>query len=229
VEAINPDKVLTLGDNAYPNGSSSDYTSFYAPNWGRFKAKTMPAPGNHEYQTANAAGYFGYFSGIQPYYSFDLGAWHLISLNSEIAVNDGSPQETWLESDLAANAGKCILAYWHQPRWSSGEHGSTSAYHQLWVDLYAASADIVLNGHDHNYERFANPNASAVATSNGVREFVVGTGGRTLRPFTTIAANSEVRNATSFGVLKLTLHASSYDWEYMAVGQTFLDTGSAAC
>ena len=181
VDAIDPARVLVLGDNAYPNGSPSDYASFYQPNWGRFKAKTRPVPGNHEYQTAGAAGYFGYFTGVQPYYSFDVGAWHLIALNSELPVSVGSAQETWLKADLAANAGKCILAYWHQPRWSSGQHGSNSTYHQLWVDLYAAGADIVLNGHDHNYERFAKQNASGVAKADGVREFVVGTGGRALR------------------------------------------------
>ena len=230
VESINPDKVLLLGDNAYPNGAASDYASFYEPNWGRFKSKTMPAPGNHEYQTANAAGYFSYFAGVQPYYSFDLGAWHLVSLNSEIPVADNSAQENWLTADLAANAGKCILAYWHQPRWSSGEHNSNSAYGQLWVDLYAAGADIVLNGHDHDYERFNKQNSSGVVAANGIREFVVGTGGRALRPFTTIAANSEVRNATTFGVLRLTLHASSYDWQFMPVaGSTFTDSGSAVC
>jgi hypothetical protein len=125
VNAIDPDRVLVLGDNAYPNGSVADYATFYDPNWGAFKSKTSPSPGNHEYQTAGAAGYFAYFTGVQPYYSFDLGTWHLVSLNSEIPVGAGSAQETWLKADLAANAGKCILAYWHQPRWSSSStHGS---------------------------------------------------------------------------------------------------------
>ncbi len=231
VDAIDPDKVLVLGDNAYPNGSTSDYAAFYAPNWGRFKEKTMPAPGNHEYQTAGASGYFGYFTGVAPYYSFDLGAWHLISLNSEIPVSDGSAQENWLEADLAAvPAGKCILAYWHQPRFSSGQHSSNTAYHQLWVDLYAKGADIVLNGHEHNYERFAKQNPSGVADANGIREFIVGTGGRTLRAMGTTKANSEVRNNNSYGALKLTLNAGSYDWQFVPVaGSSFTDTGSSSC
>ena len=231
VDTIDPDKVLVLGDNAYPNGSSSDYTAFYAPNWGRFKAKTMPVPGNHEYQTAGAAGYFGYFTGVAPYYSYDLGAWHLIALNSEIPVNDGSAQENWLTADLAANAGKCILAYWHKPRWSSSStHGSNAAYHQLWQDLYDAGADVVLNGHVHNYERFAKQNPAGVAAANGIREFVVGTGGRAFYGFNAPIANSEVRNADSHGVLELTLHAASYDWRFVPVaGASFTDAGSASC
>ena len=231
VNTINPDRVLVLGDNAYPNGSASEYANFYAPNWGPFKSKTNPTPGNHEYQTAGAAGYFGYFSGVQPYYSFDLGAWHLISLNSEIAVNNGSAQENWLESDLAANAGKCILAYWHTPRWaSSSVHASNSTYHQLWLDLYAAGADIVLNGHNHHYERFAKQNPFGVAAADGIRQFTVGTGGRGLYAFGTPIANSEVRNNTTFGVLRLTLHASSYDWQFMPVaGSTFTDAGTTSC
>jgi len=232
VDTIDPHRVLVLGDNAYPNGSTSDYASFYHPNWGRFKAKTNPVPGNHEYQTSGAAGYFGYFTGVQPYYSFDLGAWHVVAINSEIAVGAGSAQELWLKADLAANAGKCILAYWHQPRWSSSTtHGSNAAYHQLWLDLYAAGADIVLNGHVHNYERFAKQSPTGAADPEGIREFVVGTGGRaSFYAFGTPLARSEVRNTGTHGVLELTLHTSSYDWRFVPVaGKTFTDSGSDSC
>ncbi len=231
VNAIDPDRVLVLGDNAYPNGSVADYATFYDPNWGAFKSKTSPSPGNHEYQTAGAAGYFAYFTGVQPYYSFDLGTWHLVSLNSEIPVGAGSAQETWLKADLAANAGKCILAYWHQPRWSSSStHGSNATYGQLWQDLHNASADIVLNGHVHNYERFARQNPAGMAAGDGIREFVVGTGGRSFYGFNAPIANSEVRNANTHGVLKLTLHPLSYDWQFVPVaGSTFTDSGSASC
>lgn len=230
--SMNADAVLMLGDLAYPNGALSDFTNFYHPNYGQFNDIVKPAPGNHEYQTPSAADYFAYFHGVESYYSYDLGGWHLISLNSEIPVSNGSTQENWLEADLATvPAGTCILAYWHQPRFSSGgAHGDDSTYHQLWVDLYAKGADLVLNGHDHNYERFAQQNPSAVADPNGIREFVVGTGGRTLRAMGTTKANSEVRNATSYGALKLTLHPGSYDWQFVpAAGSTLNDSGSDSC
>ena len=231
VASMNADALLLLGDLAYPNGSTSDFANFYHPNYGQFNGIAKPAPGNHEYQTAGATGYFGYFNGVAPYYSFDLGAWHIISLNSEIPVSNGSTQENWLEADLAAvPAGKCILAYWHQPRFSSGQHSSNTAYHQLWVDLYAKGADIVLNGHEHNYERFAKQNPSGVAAANGIREFIVGTGGRTLRAMGTTKANSEVRNNNSYGALKLTLNAGSYDWQFVpAAGSSLADAGSSSC
>jgi hypothetical protein len=230
---INPARVLTLGDNAYYDGTLSEFTSYYDPNWGRFKAKTSPAPGNHEYNTPNGQGYFDYF-GAQvpgPYYSYDLGSWHLISLNGEIGVSAGSAQEQWLKADLAAHPNQCTLAYWHEPRFSSGsEHGSDTSVDAFWRDLYAAGADVVLNGHDHDYERFAPQNPSGVADPAGIREFVVGTGGYNLRSFAGIAANSAVRNATTFGVLKLTLRPGSYDWQFVPVaGSTFTDSGSGTC
>jgi acid phosphatase type 7 len=233
LDAIAPTRVLTLGDNAYPDGSSSDYSSFYDPNWGRLKAKTSPAPGNHDYHTAGGAGYFAYFGSQAPaaYYSFDVGAWHLISLNGEIGISAGSAQETWLKSDLAAHPAKCTLAYWHEPRFSSGaEHGSNSSFDPFWRDLYAAGVDVVLNGHDHEYERFAPQNPSGAADANGIREFVVGTGGASHYTFSAAIANSEVRDNTSFGVLKLTLHSASYDWQFVPVaGASFTDSGSTSC
>jgi hypothetical protein len=230
---IAPTRVLTLGDNAYPDGASSDYSSYYDPNWGKFKSITSPAPGNHDYHTSGAAGYFGYFGSQAPaaYYSFDVGSWHLISLNGEIDHSSGSAQETWLKNDLAAHKTQCTLAYWHEPRFSSGAvHGSDSGFDPFWRDLYAAGADIVLNGHDHDYERFAPQNPDGNADANGIREFVVGTGGASHYTFGSPIANSEVRDDTSYGVLKLTLHSSSYDWQFVPIaGASFTDSGSTAC
>jgi chitodextrinase len=236
VLSINPTRALTLGDNAYNDGSLSQYNSEYDPNWGRFKANTSPAPGNHDYHTSGAAGYFSYFGSRAPapYYSYDLGAWHLISLASDAGVDPsaGGAEETWLKQDLAAHPNKCILAYWHEPRWSSGTvHGSSSSWSAVWNDLYAVHADIVLNGHEHNYERFAKQNPSGAADPNGIREIVAGTGGVSHGyPFGTPLPNSQVRNDSTWGVLKLTLHATSYDWQFIPIpGSTFTDRGSDTC
>jgi len=233
VEQINPTRALTLGDNAYPDGSPSQFSSYYDPNWGRFKAKTSPAPGNHDYHLSGASGYFGYFGPLAPaeYYSYDVGSWHLISLNSEISVSSSSAQLNWLRNDLAAHPNQCTLAYWHKPRFSSGTtHGGSSSFDPFWQALYAAKADVVLVGHEHNYERFAKQNPSGAADPNGIQQFVVGTGGAGLYGFGTPVANSQVRDSTSFGVLKLTLHASSYDWQFVPIaGSSFTDSGSGSC
>jgi len=232
LDSIAPTTVYTLGDNAYESGTIDQYRQFYDPTWGRHKAKTRPAPGNHEYQTPNGAGYFEYFNPLQSYYSYDLGNWHLISLNGEISHSPGSAQELFLQSDLATNtAAKCILAYWHEPRFTSGSvHGDNTSFDAFWQDLYAAKADVVLNGHNHNYERFALQNPQAQADSNGIREFVAGTGGRSHYGFTTPKPNSQVRNGDTFGVLKLTLHPGSYDWQFVPIaGQTFTDSGTTSC
>lgn len=231
-----PGTVATIGDNAYPEGAPSDFTNCYAPTWGRLKARTRPSPGNHEYVTKGAAGYFGYFGAAAGpagtgYYSYDLGAWHILSLNSEFPVGTSSPQVQWLRADLAAHQTQCTLAYWHQPRFSSGPHGSNKAYQVLWQVLYENGAEVVLNGHDHDYERFAPEKPDGTADpARGIREFVVGTGGATLYPFITRAGNSEVRNNTTWGILKLTLHAAGYDWKFIPVaGRTFTDSGSSDC
>lgn len=238
-----PDLVLTAGDNAYQDGSLAQYQTYYDPTWGRFKSKTRPAPGNHEYHTSGAAGYFDYFNGVgattgpagtrgQGYYSFDVGAWHLIALNNYVSMSAGSAQEQWLKADLSQNTGRCTLAYWHEPRFTSGaEHSNNTSVGPLWNDLYAAGADLVLNGHNHQYERFApqDPSGNADATK-GIREFVVGTGGAGLYAFGTPQPNSEVRDATANGVLELTLHQGSYDWSFVPVaGESFTDSGTAAC
>ena len=231
-----PGTVFTLGDNAYDLGTRSEFANCYDPTWGRHKARTHPAPGNHDYATARAAGYFGYFGAsagdpAKGYYAYNLGAWHIVVLNSEIAVGAGSAQEKWLRADLAAHTARCTLAYWHRPRFSSGPHGSDPTFQPFWQALYDAHADVVLSGHDHDYERFAPqaPDGSADPV-NGLREFVVGTGGASRYPFLLPQPNSEVREAATWGVLKLILHPSSYDWEFIPVaGESFTDAGSADC
>jgi hypothetical protein len=230
------DAVLPLGDTQYDSGDYNDYLLSYDPTWGRVKSITHPAVGNHEYGTSNASGYFQYFGAAAGdptlgYYSYDLGAWHLIALNANIAHDAASAQVTWLKSDLAASTKTCTLAYWHQPRWSSGPHGSDAGLAPFWDSLYDAAADLVLVGHDHNYERFAPQNKTGAAdAANGVREFVVGTGGATHYNPSTAQPNSEVRNGTQFGILMVRLQASSYSWRFVPeAGGTFTDSGSTAC
>src|SRR5215211_6899176 len=227
IKAIDPTAVLTLGDNAYEDGTLQQYNDYYDPSWGAFKSKTYPIPGNHDYHTPGGADYFTYFGARAQaeYYSYDLGSWHLIALNGELPHSAGSPQEVWLKGDLAANAGKCTLAYWHEPRFTSATvHSNDTSFDPFWEDLYAARADVVLNGHNHNYERFARQNPQGQADPAGMREFVVGTGGESHYGFGGPEPNSEVRNGDTFGVLKLTLHPDSYDFEFAPVaGQTFTD------
>lgn len=229
--------VFTTGDNAYSSGTDSQFARCYAPSWGRQKARTRPAPGNHDYRTADAGPYFAFY-GVQAgdsgrgYYSYDLGAWHIVSLNSNIDMKAGSEQEQWLRADLAATAARCVLAYWHHPRFSSGtEHGNAPKTAPLWQALYDHGAELVIAGHEHNYERFAPQTASGAADpERGMREFVVGTGGADHYPFGPPIANSEVRNGDTWGVLKLTLLPDSYRWRFVAVsGKTFSDSGSARC
>ena len=233
--------VATLGDNVYERGSGAEFKSCFDPTWGVFKDRIHPAPGNHEYSTPGAKGYFNYFGAAagalgQGYYSYDLGAWHIVVLNSQCweigGCGETAPQSEWLKADLSAHANLCTLAYWHVPRFSSGAHGDSTLIQAFWDLLYAGGADVVLNGHDHDYERFApqDPQATADA-ARGIREFVVGTGGRSHYPFLLGPhPNTQVRNDSTYGVLKLTLHASGYDWEFVPVaGQTFTDTGSGSC
>ncbi len=241
VLGIRPAAVLTLGDHQYSDNSLDKFRQSYDPSWGRFKSITHPAIGNHEYETPRAAGYFSYFGAAagdptRGYYSYDIGTWHLIALNSECdfvskGCGAGSPQEVWLKADLAAHPNRCTLAYWHQPRFSSGEHGNNTDYTPFWQALYNAGADLVLNGHDHDYERFALQDPGGQADSaRGVREFVVGTGGKDHYDVVTVRPNSEVRNNVTFGVLTLTLHPTGYDWHFVAEqGKTFTDSGTASC
>lgn len=235
-----PGAIALLGDNVYESGTASEFTNCYAPTWGARKADTHPAPGNHDYVTANATGYFGYFGAAagnpsQGYYSYDIGAWHVIALNSNCSdiggCGAGSAEETWLRADLAAHPAACTLAYWHHPRFSSGaSHGNQTFMQLIWQALYDYGADVVLSGHEHNYERFAPQDASGNASLVGIREFVVGTGGKSHYGFGTPVANSESRNSDTFGVLALTLHPDGYDWRFAPEsGKTFTDSGSDAC
>ena len=232
--------VLPLGDIQYEIGTLRDFRRSYDLSWGRLRDISRPVPGNHEYGTPQAAGYYAYFGAragapARGYYSYDLGAWHLIALNSNCGAiggcGRGSPQERWLRADLAAHKTSCTLAYWHHPRFSSGLHGNSDVYTAFWKTLYDAGADVVLVSHDHDYERFAPQDALGRADpARGIREFVVGTGGRSRYPFRTPRPNSEVRNSVAFGILALTLRANSYDWRFVPeAGQSFTDTGSAAC
>jgi hypothetical protein len=225
--------VFTLGDNAYPDGTSSNYMNCYGPSWGRHKWRTRPAPGNHDYHVPNAAGYFGYFGSKagpsgRGYYGYWLGSWRIYSLNSEANL---SAQATWLKSDLAAHPAQCVLAYWYKPVFSSGAHGPVAAMRPLFTVLYNAGAEVVLGGHDHDYERFypQTPSGSANWTRR-ITQFVVGTGGASLRAFQTPLPNSQVRHNGRYGVLKLTLYDGYYTWHFLSeAGRTFTDPGRRPC
>jgi acid phosphatase type 7 len=232
--------VLTLGDNAYEDGTAQDFSECYEPTWGQFKERTRPAPGNHDYETEGASAYFDYFGEAagepgKGYYSYDLGQWHIVALNSnceDVGCGASSPQLRWLEADLAKDAKTCTLAYFHYPLFSSGKYRpGIREVKPLWEALYAADADVVLNGHDHNYQRFApqDPDGNA-DPQRGIREFVVGTGGRSHYSILGPIANSEVYNDETYGVLKLTPHPEGYEWRFIPVeGETFTDSGSARC
>jgi hypothetical protein len=235
-----PGTVFTLGDNVYPTGTLAQYQACYASSWGRHKSRTMPVAGNHEYDASGNTGYFDYFgprAGTpgKGYYSFELGTWHVVVLNSNCSFvggcQAGSAQEQWLRADLAAHQASCTVALWHHPRFSSGGHGNDVAMQPFWQDLYDAGADLVLSGHDHDYERFAPQTPTGAADpAYGLREIVAGTGGASHSPIATVVANSEVRDADTFGVLKLTLRGGSYDWQFVPeAGKTFTDAGSGSC
>lgn len=224
--------VFILGDNVYIDATYSDFTNCYHPTWGRHKDRTKPVPGNHEYFTTDAAGYFQYFDNVPPYYAYDLGDWRIYALNSEIDVSSTSPQIQWLKNDLVVKSRLCVLAYWHTPLWSTRyEDGSDSTYETLWKTLHDAGAELVVNGHVHNYERFKEMNADGLAVSPGLREIVVGTGGVNHDRYVgTSLSTSEVLNSSTYGVLKLILSPTNYSWEFVPVsGGPFKDTGSTNC
>jgi hypothetical protein len=236
-----PGTVIAVGDTGCPDGTEENFLQCYAPTWGRFKDRTRPAPGNHEYHTKGAAPYFKYFGAAagepgKGYYSYELAGWHIISLNSDCSdiggCGAGSPEEEWLRRDLATHRVACTLAYWHHPLFSSGDtHGNDPEMQVFWQDLYNAGAEIVINGHDHDYERFAPQDPEARPDpARGIREFVVGTGGRHRRGFGSPKPNSEVRNSDTFGVLKVTLYPDHYAWQFVPVaGAVFTDSGQGAC
>jgi hypothetical protein len=232
--------VAMLGDAVYPNGTTGDFESCYAPSWGRFKARTRPAVGNHEYRQPGAAPYFAYFGSVagppdKGWYSYDYGAWHVVVLNSNCGFvggcGEGSAQEQWLRSDLAASSADCTLAYMHHPRFSSGRSPQLEEYEPLWTALWENGADVVLAGHDHIYERQApqTPIGDANA-AYGIREFIAGTGGFSHSGIAGVLPRSEVRNNTTFGVLKLDLSDAGYSWTFLPeFGAPFTDSGSGTC
>ncbi len=251
-----PGTVFTLGDNAYPNGSLSSFLDCFEPTWGRDRDRMHPTIGNHEYHDPHAGAYFAYFGAaagppFHGYYSYDVGPWHVVSLNSNCAdghlpsdidvalvsqdfggCGQGSPEERWLRDDLAAHPNQCTLAMWHHPRFSSGYEGSYEGLSDLWQTLEDGGVDVLLVGHDHDYERFAPQDADGTRDdANGIREFVVGTGGAGLRAFDAVRPNSEVRQHTTHGVLELTLRDGDYDWQFVPVpGEpAFTDSGHGTC
>jgi hypothetical protein len=232
--------VFTAGDNAYESGTPAEFAQCYDPTWGRFKSRTRPAAGNHDYVTPDATGYKAYFGAAatngkgKTWYSYDLGTWHIVVLDSNCKAVGGciatSEQGKWLSADLAASKATCTLAIWHHPRFSSGEHGNDATVAPFWQALYTAGADVVINGHDHDYERFTAQNPAGVKdTARGIREFVVGTGGAEIRTFPKVATNSEFRVAFTNGVIKLTLHPESYDWTWLPASGTVTDSGTSRC
>jgi hypothetical protein len=245
VLAQNPALFLALGDLAYGEGTLDQLRSWYEPTWGRLGDRVRAVPGNHEYRTAGAAGYFDFFNGPggatgragergRGWYSFDAGGWHVVALNSECTeitggCGPGSPEEAWLRADLAAHPAACTLAFWHEPRFSSGPHSDQPLVAPLWQALQDAGADLVLSGHDHHYERFARQDAGGAADPRGLREFIVGTGGKGTRPVVRVAPHSEARDDASLGALLLTLRPGGYDWRFAAAVGTFSDAGSDTC
>lgn len=227
--------VFAAGDIAYPDGTRENFRDCYDPSWGRHRARTRPVPGNHEYQQAGAAPYFEYFgANAGPagfgYYSFDLGAWHIVALNSNIPIGQASPQLFWLRQDLEQHQTDCTLAYWHHPLFSSGPIGDQPFVRDVWRVLYEHNAEVVLNGHEHMYERYAqqDPNGR-FDLQRGIREFVVGTGGAPLYQLVRSGPNLET-SASVYGVLRLTLSSNGYTWEFMPVaGESYRDSGTGTC
>lgn len=248
VSALAPDYVLGLGDLQYEDGTLTTFNASYNNSWGAFKATTLPAPGNHEYHTANADGYFDYFNGVgvpgtsglppagnrsQGWYSTDIGSWHIIALNSNCSSIGGcdgvSAQHTWLAADLSSNTATCTLTFWHHPRFSSGSHGSDSTFGTFWSDLSVDSAEVVLNGHDHMYERFEKQTPAQTTSDSGIREFVVGTGGKNLTGTASVETNSANRISSTFGVVFMRLYDWGYTWKFVNESQQILDSGSDIC
>jgi hypothetical protein len=228
--------VITLGDNTYPVGRTEEFNECYNPTWGQFKSRTLPSPGNHDYGMPLALGYYNYFDELagpdrRGYYRKSAGRWALISLNSNLDGAQMQEQLTWLKEELKESKAACTLAFWHHPVISSGGHGNNDVMKEAWKLLADAKADIVLASHDHNYERMAPLNGNGeLDEKNGMRSFVVGTGGTKLTPMFFSKLTTEVRDNVTHGVLKLSLGSNSYDWEFLPVpGQTFTDKGHGVC
>ena len=239
VEAQQPAAVLVLGDAQYPEGALEDYQRHYEPTWGRFKARTFPVPGNHEYKSGGA-GYFAYFGARagdpkKGYYSFELGDWHLVALNTnhdcqQVPCDEDSEQLKWLEADLAASTKKCTLAYWHHPRFNSGSHGDFARAAPLWKVLEAHRVELVLNGHEHFYERLGPVDQTGKRAPEGMVQLTVGTGGIGFSPFGTVKEGSVVRRNDTLGVVRLRLGKRGWASDFVGVpGSTFVDHASGAC
>ena len=230
-----PGTVFVAGDATYPSGTMASYTSCYGPTWGRHLWRTLAVPGNHDYQSDGGAAFYQYFGAAAGppglgYHSHTLGAWHVVMLNSMIPVKAGSPQYEWLRQDLGASTAACTVAVWHHPLFSSGKNGNNPYMRDVWNLLFQYGVDVVVNGDDHLYERFAPQDANGRASTRGIREFIVGTGGYPLYNRGQTQANSEVFENKTYGVLKLTLKSGRYDWEFVPIdGQTFRDSGSGTC
>jgi hypothetical protein len=230
--ALHPTRVLALGDLQYEKGRYRGFKRSYAKSWGALRAITWPIPGNHEYYTSGASGYYRYFSGLQPgapgWYRRTLNGWQLYFLNSNCGVVDCVAERAWLEREMTANPSTCSLIAFHHPRFSSGEHGNNVGMRRFWQIAQSHGADLALSGHDHDYERFAPMDSAGVADPNGIRQFVSGGGGKSLYPRRSYPANSQVF-LKRFGVLQLTLGASSYSWKFRTPNLVVRDSGSAAC
>jgi len=230
-----PGTVFAAGDNAYQNGSEQEYFDCYGPTWGRHRSRTRPVPGNHEYQTPGAIGYFSYFGSLAGpgnlgYYAYTLGAWQMIALNSEVDVSAGSAQAAWLKDQLAATTvGACTAAYWHRPFVSSGPHGDNVDMRDLFEILYDAGVEFLVVGHDHIYERFDRLDASGRPDPvRGIREFIVGTGGAPLTGPVRVRSGSQMQ-ATTWGIIRFDLSPGSYRWQFIAADQSFSDSGFEMC
>ena len=236
-----PGTILGLGDMVYEAGTEREFRRCFDPSWGMVKDRIRPVPGNHEYETAGAGPYYEYFGDAAGtpglgWYSFDLGEWHIVALNTNChktlhLCSDDSAQADWLEADLARHQTQCTLAFMHHPRWSSGEHGGEPRLEELWTMLHDAGVDVVVAGHDHDYERFAPMDATgAEDATEGIRLFVVGTGGRSLDPFVDIQPNSEARNNVSYGLLQMGLYDDGYSWLFHPTDPDgYRDGGTDSC
>lgn len=241
VGQINPAAVLTAGDNAYDSGTLSEYQNRYHPTWGKYKTITHPSPGNHEYKTSKAAGYFDYFNGVgvhsgpagergKGYYEWDAGSWKFFALNSNFSAIDSNAQLTWLKDRLKQNMKPCVAAYWHHPLFTRGSHSGETKARPIWQALYDAHADLIIVGHDHNYQRYGLQDPAGKADPAGLRQVLVGTGGKSTYRFTRDVANYQAGNDGSHGVLKLTLSGTGYRGDFVPVsGQSYKDTFTGSC
>ncbi len=223
--------IFTTGDNAYPDGRISEFRECYAPSWGEHRKRTRPSPGNHDYHVPDARGYFAYFGwragpADRGYYVYTRGKWRIYSLNSEVLSRQ---QLRWLRADLQRHTPACSLAYWHSPLFSSGQHGNDTDMRDLWDPLYGAGVDIVINGHDHHYERFAPLRPNGSRSRHGIRQFIVGTGGAALRPAMDVKRHSRMRYWSSHGLLRLRLEPGGYSWRFISVRDGVVDSGRGDC